>query len=79
MLLLGVVIERVSGKNYFDCIRDNITKPASMANTDSFAMDDSVENLVAGYIADAASQYKWKEIAYYTCCAADVQAVAIPP
>jgi CubicO group peptidase (beta-lactamase class C family) len=55
MLLLGVVIEQVSGENYFDYIRENIYKPAGMALTDSYAMDEPVENLAIGYIPDPES------------------------
>ena len=59
MLLLGVVIEKVSGKNYFDFVRDNIFKPAGMMNTDSYAMDDPIENLAAGYLPAEGKSGKW--------------------
>lgn len=60
MLLLGVVIEKVTGKSYFEVIRTNITGPAGMSNTDSYAMDDPVENLATGYIP-APGPLKWTE------------------
>jgi len=49
MLVLGKVIEAVSGQNYFDYVRDNIYKPAGMANTDSYELDRVNPNLAVGY------------------------------
>ena len=49
MFLLGVVIEKVTGSNYFDYIRENISKPAGMINTDCYEMDKPVPNLATGY------------------------------
>jgi CubicO group peptidase (beta-lactamase class C family) len=48
-LLLGAIIEKVTGQSYFDYIRENIYKPAGMTNSDSFEMDDIVPNLAIGY------------------------------
>ncbi len=60
MLLLGVVIESATGENYFDYIRKNIYEPAGMKNSDSYEMDDPVENLAIGYYSDRESPYRWK-------------------
>ncbi|MCH7814071.1 MAG: beta-lactamase family protein [Planctomycetes bacterium] len=49
MFLLGVVIEKVTGQDYFDYIRENITKPSGMINTDCYQMDHPVPNLAMGY------------------------------
>ena len=49
MLLLGVVIEKVTGRSYFDYIRENIYRPAGMINSDSYDMDQPVPNLAIGY------------------------------
>jgi len=48
-LLLGAVIEKVSGRSYFDYIRENIYKPAGMVNSDSYEMDRFPPNLAFGY------------------------------
>jgi CubicO group peptidase (beta-lactamase class C family) len=49
-MLLGALIERISGQDYFDYVRDNIYIPAGMTNTDAYEMDDdSVHNLAMGY------------------------------
>ena len=60
MLLLGVVIESVTGQSYFDCIRKNIYEPAGMKNSDSYEMDYPVENLAIGYSLDRKSEYGWQ-------------------
>ena len=49
MLVLGKVIEVVSGQSYFDYVRDNIYKPAGMTNTDSYELDRVNPNLAVGY------------------------------
>ena len=48
-LVLGLVIEKVTGTNYYDYVRENVFKPAGMTNTDSFAMDDLPANTAYGY------------------------------
>ena len=48
-LVLGKVIERVTGQPYFDYVRERIFKPAGMANTDSYDLDRVNPNLAVGY------------------------------
>jgi len=57
-LLLGAVIEKVTGQSYFDYIRENIYKPAGMVNSDSYEMDVPVANLAIGYDRDQKGQYR---------------------
>lgn len=47
--LLGLIIEKVSGQDYFDYVKEHIFKPAGMVNTDSYEIDKSVSNLALGY------------------------------
>ncbi len=47
--VLGLIIERVSGQDYFDYVRENIFKPAGMNNTDSYEKGANVKNLAVGY------------------------------
>lgn len=47
--VLGLIIEKISGQNYFDYVWENIFKPAGMNNTDSFERGAKVENLAIGY------------------------------
>jgi len=64
MFLLGAVIEKVTGKSYFDFVRDSLFIPAGMKNTDCYEMDEPVENLAIGYSPDRNSPYGWKNNLY---------------
>ena len=64
MFLLGVVIEKVTGENYFDYIRKNISDKSGMQNTDCYEMDYPVENLAIGYSRDRNSPYGWQNNIY---------------
>ena len=48
-IVLGAIIEKVSGQPYYDYVRQNIYLPSEMKNTDWYAADDPVENLAEGY------------------------------
>jgi D-alanyl-D-alanine carboxypeptidase len=48
-IVLGLVIEKVSGEDYFDYIRRHIYGPAGMRHTDSYKRDSVVTNLATGY------------------------------
>ncbi len=61
MFLLGVVIENVTGQNYFDYVRENIFEPAEMKNTDYYEMDRPVPNLAIGYFK---MENAWKNNMY---------------
>ncbi len=45
----GAIIEKVSGMDYFDYIREKIYKPCGMTNSGSFDRDGPAENLAVGY------------------------------
>ncbi|MGI9550438.1 MAG: serine hydrolase domain-containing protein, partial [Aurantibacter sp.] len=63
MLLLGVVIQKATGQDYFDYIRQNIYEPAGMSNSDSYDMDQPVENLAIGY-EPSNNVYGWENNLY---------------
>lgn len=48
-VLLGAIIEKVSGESYYDYVRAHLFVPAGMTRTDSYAVDEIVENLATGY------------------------------
>ncbi|MFT5287961.1 MAG: CubicO group peptidase (beta-lactamase class C family) [Planctomycetota bacterium] len=48
-LVLGLVVEEISGMDYFDYVREHIYEPAGMTSTDSWHMDEPVKNLAIGY------------------------------
>ncbi|MFX1255532.1 MAG: serine hydrolase domain-containing protein [Promethearchaeota archaeon] len=51
-VVLGKIIEVVSGKDYYDYVRENIYKPAGMINSDHYELDKPVPNLAIGYTKD---------------------------
>jgi D-alanyl-D-alanine carboxypeptidase len=50
MVLLGAIIERVSGQSYFDYVRTKVFEPAGMTSTGSRAETDPVPNRATGYM-----------------------------
>lgn len=56
-LLLGAIVEKVTGETYYDYVRANIFARANMSASDSFEMDSPTENLAYGYWQDAG---RWK-------------------
>ncbi|MEE8169821.1 MAG: serine hydrolase, partial [Phycisphaerae bacterium] len=48
-VVLGLIIERISGQSYYDYVREHVFKPAGMTDTDSYEMDRPVPNLAIGY------------------------------
>ncbi|WP_298546999.1 serine hydrolase domain-containing protein [uncultured Aquimarina sp.] len=60
MLLLGVIIQKSSGQDYFEYIKEHIYHPAGMISSDSFEMDEPIENLAIGYIPTANNSTGWK-------------------
>lgn len=47
-IVLGLVIEKLSGVSYYDYVRRNVFAPAGMRDTDSYAIDEKVPNRAAG-------------------------------
>ncbi|CAN5443231.1 hypothetical protein BH18ACI1_BH18ACI1_20440 [soil metagenome] len=54
MLILGKVVEKVSGRDYFDYVRENIYKRAGMTESDSYELDRVNSNLAVGYTKEFA-------------------------
>lgn len=50
MVLLGAIIERVSGMSYFDYVRTKVFEPAGMKSTGSLPETDTVPNRSTGYM-----------------------------
>jgi CubicO group peptidase (beta-lactamase class C family) len=48
-VVLGAVIEKITGGSYYDYVREHITKPAGMEDTDFFEADAPTPNLAMGY------------------------------
>jgi CubicO group peptidase (beta-lactamase class C family) len=48
-IVLGAVIEKVTGQSYYDYARDHVFKPLGMDNTDFYEGDVPTANLASGY------------------------------
>lgn len=62
-MLLGAIIEKVSGQSYFDYVRENLYEPAAMTTTDCYEMDQNTPNLAIGYTRERPSR-PWKNNLY---------------
>jgi CubicO group peptidase (beta-lactamase class C family) len=49
-VLLGAVIEKVSGRSYYDYVREHVFAPAGMRSTDSLPEEVAVRGRVIGYM-----------------------------
>jgi CubicO group peptidase (beta-lactamase class C family) len=49
-ILLGIVIERVTGESYYDYVQENVYDPADMASSGSEPEDQRVESRSVGYM-----------------------------
>ena len=49
-MVLGLIIEKLSGQSYFDYVKEHIFKPAGMVNTDSYEKGKNVPNMAIGYM-----------------------------
>jgi CubicO group peptidase (beta-lactamase class C family) len=57
-ILLGVIIEKVSGQNYYDYVREHIYEPAGMTSTGSEPEDKAVSERSIGYTKMDSSEWK---------------------
>lgn len=61
----GAIIEKVSGVDYFDYVREKIYRPAGMTDTDSYDRDGPAGNLAVGYtnmhpLAGNTTDFRWE-------------------
>jgi CubicO group peptidase (beta-lactamase class C family) len=56
-VVLGLVIEHVSGESYYDYVREHIFKPNGMTSTDSYTLDEVVPRRATGYSRGHANIY----------------------
>jgi D-alanyl-D-alanine carboxypeptidase len=55
-IVLGLILEKASGVDYYTYVRENIFKPCGMADTDSFPRDADTPNLARGYTREGGSE-----------------------
>lgn len=59
MLVLGAIIEKVSGKDYFDYIKENIYKPSNMNySSGKYDVEAKPTNVAIGYIPELDGSYQ---------------------
>ena len=66
-ILLGLVIEKITGQDYRSFVTNNIFVPSGMLNTKFCAMDEVNENTAEGYVGcyDESEKFiKWKKNIY---------------
>lgn len=51
-VLLGMIAERVSGKDYYELVRERIYRPAGMRHSDHYPSTDRTSGFAVGYDAD---------------------------
>ena len=61
-VLLGAVIERVTGMSYYDFVRERIYRPAGMKESDSYFRDDAVPNRADGYTRRFGNGATWRNV-----------------
>jgi len=64
MHMLGLIIEKASGQDYFDYIEQHIYQKSAMPNSNSFELDGNTPNLALGYLKVAISD-DWVNNNYY--------------
>ena len=48
-IVLGLIIEKITGQSYYDYVKEHIYKPAGMINSGCFEVDRDEPNLAIGY------------------------------
>jgi D-alanyl-D-alanine carboxypeptidase len=48
-IVLGLIIEKVTGQSYWDYVRENVYRPSGMSHTAAYELDTQVPNRAIGY------------------------------
>ncbi len=60
-IVLGLIIEAVSGQDYYAYVREHIFRPAGMADTDSYLADEVVPNRAVSYTKEGG---RWRSAVF---------------
>jgi CubicO group peptidase (beta-lactamase class C family) len=55
-IVLGAIIEKITGQSYYDYVRDHVFKPAGMTGSASFTVDEKAPNVATGYVGSAGNR-----------------------
>ncbi|WP_298247272.1 serine hydrolase [uncultured Christiangramia sp.] len=64
-VVLGLIIEKVSGESYYEYIRKNILEPSNMMETSEIQVDSIVKNKASGYTSGFGQNDNLKKNEYY--------------
>jgi len=59
-LVLGLVIEKVSGQSYFEFVERSVFQPAGMKDSGFFEADEPTKELAVGYLPNKARPGHWR-------------------
>jgi CubicO group peptidase (beta-lactamase class C family) len=57
-VILGLIIEALSGSDYYDYVREHIYRPAGMVHADHFRRDDREAGFALGYVRTKEGQWQ---------------------
>ncbi|HET6267340.1 MAG TPA: serine hydrolase domain-containing protein [Acidobacteriota bacterium] len=63
-VVLGAIIEKITGTDYYSYVKANIYTPAGMTETDWYYLDEPVPNLATGYTKEDQPNAKWRTNIY---------------
>lgn len=63
-MVLGLIIEKVSGLSYSDYVKTYIFEPAKMKDTDSYDLEEAIPNMAIGYTMLLEKPGHWKNNMY---------------
>jgi len=64
-IVLGLILEQVTGQSYYDYVRKNIFEPCGMADTAAYELDSGLPDLALGYTRMALDGSELDEITDY--------------
>jgi D-alanyl-D-alanine carboxypeptidase len=65
-ILLGYLIEKIAGRDYYSYVKENVFAPAGMKDTDNYDVQYPIPNLAIGYSRSASrsKEYEYKTTEY---------------
>ncbi len=64
-IVLGLIVEQITGQSYFEYVKERIYLPCGMTNTDSYELDQVVQNVAIGYSINLPPGWTLKNNLYF--------------